>query len=303
MTKDIFKDEIKYCVACASRNIKFWLTKKKVFVYKIFRCLSCGTAFLNPRPTTKYLHNIYKHSGSGLRYPITLENVLNREREYPNATVDAERLVKIALSLMKRRVTNKALDIGSGFGFFSQACVKYGFQVTAINPGKWENRIFEQLNDFKPVEKYFEDVKFNNKFDLIVISQVLEHLQEPESALIKVKKLLSPIGVLAIATPNINSFSVKILRSRDNSCLWVPEHLNYFSQKGLIKLLHKTGFSVYKCIVLSRIPYNFLSNRLKLQGLPRKICNEIIRLSQKLPLSLLDYLGLGLYINIWAKNL
>lgn len=89
MTQDIFGAEIKSCVACGSRNIKFWLTKKKVFVFKIFRCLSCGTAFLNPRSSKEYLEKIYKKSGQRLEEPISFKEVLIREKEYPNATVDA----------------------------------------------------------------------------------------------------------------------------------------------------------------------------------------------------------------------
>ena len=96
----------------------------------------------------------------------------------------------------------KALDIGSGYGFFSRAALDQGFQVVAVNPAKAENRIFQQLNGFEPIPLFFEAVDFGtDKFDLVILSQVLEHLLDPLHVLVKVRKLIKPEGVLAIAVP------------------------------------------------------------------------------------------------------
>jgi 2-polyprenyl-3-methyl-5-hydroxy-6-metoxy-1,4-benzoquinol methylase len=138
------------------------------------------------------------------------------------------------------------LDIGSGYGFFSRAAMREGFKVTAINPGEWENDIFEKLNGFRPIPKLFEDINFGDeKFSLVIMSHVLEHLRDPLAILARIKNLLDPQGVVAIAVPNFNSLLVKILGTKDNSCLLVPDHLTYFSKKGLLTLLERAGFKVY----------------------------------------------------------
>jgi 2-polyprenyl-3-methyl-5-hydroxy-6-metoxy-1,4-benzoquinol methylase len=257
---------------------------------------------MNPQPKREYLDAIYHKSGHGLIEPISSEEVIRLETEYPNATVDGERLVGKAKSFLAGKNDLKALDIGSGFGFFSKAAALAGFEVMAVNPGKWENEVFEKINGFSPLPYFFDEVDFKKeKFDLIILSQVLEHIEEPLAFLQKIKSLLSPSGIIAIAVPNVDSILVKLLKAKDNGCLWVPEHLTYFSAKGLATLLSRAGFAVKSHMYISRIPYNALSRRLNLAGAPRRIMNGLVKNLQKPPLQLMNWLGLGLTHNIWGQ--
>ena len=79
----------------------------------------------------------------------------------------------------------------------------------------------------------FENYESSEQFGVVMMSQVLEHLLEPDKAIKKVACLLAPGGVLACAVPNYDSFLVKLLGTKDNACLWAPEHVNYFSEEGL----------------------------------------------------------------------
>jgi 2-polyprenyl-3-methyl-5-hydroxy-6-metoxy-1,4-benzoquinol methylase len=285
-------DKIEECIACKSKNIYLWLLKKDIekAIWNIYRCSECGTAFLNPRPTKEYLESMYAKSGHGLKEPITYSEVSMREREYPNAIVDAERMISKAIKMLDNGNNNKALDIGSGYGFFTATAIKNGFKVTAINPSKWENDVFQEMNGFRPIEKFFENIDFSNEiFSLVIMSQVMEHIHNVDEVLSKIKSLMNKKSVLVVAIPNIDSLLVKILRTKDNSCLWVPEHLNYFSKKGLFKLLDRSDYSILKYQPISRIPYNFLSKRLNLKSILSKACNQLIRITQKIPLLLLIY--------------
>ena len=40
----------------------------------------------------------------------------------------------------------------------------------------------------------------------------------------EIEKVLKPGGILAVAVPNFQSLFVKLLGTRDQGCLWVPEH-------------------------------------------------------------------------------
>lgn len=208
-------------------------------------------------------------------------------------------MINKAIDLISARITNNALDVGSGFGFYSAYSLDKGFKITAINPSKWENDVFEKMNGFRPMDKFIEDISFyQEKFDLIIMSQVLEHIDSVDDVLNKIKSWMIEKGILVIAVPNIDSFLVKLLGTRDNGCLLVPEHLNYFSKEGLMNLLSRNGFRVMHYQQISRIPYNFLSNRLKLTGKYRKICNKMVKISQKPLISMMNILGLGLYHNV-----
>jgi SAM-dependent methyltransferase len=290
------------CPACDSPIMQPWLTKEVGGVtFKLDRCCACGTGYVNPRPSLEYLKSIYAITGHGSRSLISLDSVMAAEIEFPNSTVDAQRIINYAQKLLGRRKNLELLDIGSGYGFFSRAGLEAGFQVTAVNPASSENSIFKQLNAFEPIPQFFEEVDFGaKKFDLVILSQILEHFLDPRQILIRVNSLLNRGGVVAIAVPNVDAILIKILKSR-SSFLGLPEHLTHFSFKGLEAILQRTGFTAKNHLYVSRIPYNSLSNKLGLQGKSRQWLNRGFRIAQWLPLKIADWLGWGLYQNVWAQ--
>lgn len=303
---EIYGEVLHECVACGAENIRYWGQKNFHYTdssnhseFHIYRCENCGTGFLNRPPHTEWLQAIYQYSGQALTRPITLEDVLAREAEFPNCTVDAERMARKA-DQFNQSVNPKALDIGSGFGFYTQALRKAGYRTVSINPGKYENAVFKALNGDEPLPIMFENYEAGESFGIVMMSQVLEHLLEPDQAVGKVAGLLSTGGVFACAVPNYDSFLVKLLGTRDNACLWVPEHVNYFTEKGLKAMLERNGFTVVKVEQVTRIPFNALSRRLGLKGKPAALANNLVKLLQAPFASLMHCFGLGIYINLYA---
>jgi 2-polyprenyl-3-methyl-5-hydroxy-6-metoxy-1,4-benzoquinol methylase len=299
----MFKELSDYCPACESQKVSPWLNKEKFGInYGIWKCYHCKTGFMNPQPSRTFLDSIYQYSGHGLSRPISFSEVINNELEYPNATIDSKRLVTWSKKYLSSNKLQCALDIGSGFGFFSRAALQEGFKVKAVNPGIWENNIFKELNKASPIQTFFENVDFKEEsFDLVILSQVLEHVERPFEFLVKIKKVLKLSGVLTIAVPNVNSFLVKILKNKENGCFWVPEHLTYFSEKGLKIILLRAGFVILRNIFISRIPYNTISNRLQIIGKTRIFFNFLTRKIQWLPMKIFDLMKIGIMHNVWAK--
>ncbi|MDO9161562.1 MAG: class I SAM-dependent methyltransferase, partial [Methylococcaceae bacterium] len=175
-----------------------------------------------------------------------------------------------------------------------------GYQTVSINPGKYENDVFRKLNDDEPVAVMFENYQPTEPFGVVVMSQVLEHLLEPDQAISKVAGLLATGGVLACAVPNYNSFLVKLLGTKDNACLWVPEHVNYFTDKGLKALLERNGLRVIKTEQITRVPFNALSKRLRLTGKAAAFVDSLVKSLQAPFANLMHYFGWGIYINVYA---
>lgn len=303
---EIYGDILRECVACRAQKIRYWRQKHFQYTegskhkeFHIYRCESCGTGFLNRPPHQKWLQSIYQYSGQALTESITLDDVLAREDEFPNCKVDAERMSKQA-DLLNSSGNNQALDIGSGFGFYTQALRKAGYRTVSINPGEYENEVFRNLNGDEPLAVMFENYQPSGQFGVVMMSQVLEHLLEPDRAISKVSGLLSSGGVLACAVPNYDSFLVKLLGTKDNACLWVPEHVNYFTENGLKTLVERNGFEVVKVEQITRIPFNALSKRLRLKGRVAAVVNSWIKFLQKPFAGLMHYFGLGIYINLYA---
>lgn len=305
----IYGDILRECVACRDEKIRYWRQKNFQYTesashkeFHIYRCERCGTGFLNRPPHVKWLQSIYQYSGQALTQAITLEDVLAREDEFPNCKVDADRMSRQANGF-NNSGNDQALDIGSGFGFYTQALRKTGYRTVSINPGKYENEVFRNLNGDEPLAMMFENYQPSGQFGIVMMSQVLEHLLEPDHAISKVSGLLAPGGVLACAVPNYDSFLVKLLGTRDNACLWVPEHVNYFTENGLRALVERNGFQVVKMEQITRVPFNALSKRLRLKGRPAAVVDGWVKFLQAPFVGLMHYFGLGIYINLYAvKN-
>jgi SAM-dependent methyltransferase len=291
------------CPACGSSVKKPWLRKVVAGVkFNLDKCCACGTGYVNPQPSAESLKYIYSCIGHGSKSLTSLDKVMASEVEFPNSTVDAQRMVDYAKKLLGpiKEGQAKALDIGAGYGFFSRAALEQGFQVIAVNPASAENRIFKQLNGFEPIPLFFEEVDFGReRFDLVILSQVLEHLLDPFQVLVKVRNLIKPEGVIAIAVPNVDAILIKILKSR-SSFLGLPDHIIHFSRKGLSAILQRAGFDVNLHRYISRIPYCSISNRLNMHGRSRKLMNYCVKVSQWAPLLISNQLGLGLFQNVWA---
>ena len=309
VASEIYGNVLHECVSCGGEKIKFWRQKNFHYTenasqkeFQIYRCESCGTGFLNQPPHVQWLQSIYEYSGQALTQAITLEDVLTREAKFPNCKVDAERMSHQA-DRFNISGYGQALDIGSGFGFYTQALRRLSYRTVSINPGKYENEVFRNLNGDEPLAVMFENYEPSEQFGVVMMSQVLEHLLEPNQAINKVSGLLAPGGVLACAVPNYDSFLVKLLGTKDNACLWVPEHVNYFTEKGLRALVERNGFRVVKVEQITRIPFNAASKRLRLKGQPAAVIDGLVKFLQVPFTGLINYFGLGIYINLYAvKN-
>jgi len=84
----------------------------------------------------------------------------------------------------------------------------------------------------------------NDYFDIIVMSAVLEHLEEPDQLLYDTKFKLKPSGLLIITTPSPSSKPLLEAMAALNivSPEEIREHKKYYSQKTLLETLTKAGY-------------------------------------------------------------
>ena len=85
--------------------------------------------------------------------------------------------------------------------------------------------------------KFRKDL-FSNKFDIIIIKHVLEHIKFPQNFLIELREILKPSGYLYIEVPDLER-SLKFYIDD-----FIPDHVSFFSESSLLKLLSQIGFKV-----------------------------------------------------------
>jgi SAM-dependent methyltransferase len=88
------------------------------------------------------------------------------------------------------------------------------------------------------IRDYFSPGLLRERYDLVILRGVLEHIEDPVGFLDRVKEVLSVGGSLAIEVPNVEySLEKGVLGD------FFHEHLSYFTGHTLEECLEKAGFS------------------------------------------------------------
>ena len=300
----------KMCPICSS-PVKKWAAKAtQLGKFQIVRCVHCGFAFVNPRPSYQWYEQYYGEVGHGHEGGASFRSscagvcagVLERERSAPNSTTDAKRMISTVSALGNYRGCRRVLrllDVGCGYGFFSREAAENGFLVTSLEPASLERKVAARIIGVQPMALPFEDYDSpRDSFEAIVMSQVLEHVWDPNMWLAKARLLLVPGGVIAIALPNFGSI-FRIVLGQHEPYITPPAHLNYFNLQSLGALLRKHGFGVRRTQWVSRLPVSAVSKRIPVAS---KIAG-FITLCLKSGCALADVMHLGMMINMYGQRI
>lgn len=133
------------------------------------------------------------------------------------------------------------LDFGGGVGGFSTFTQKKGITTTIVE--KSSGALTQLKKEQQRVYSNLEEIPSDEKFDLITLWHVLEHLPDPKETMQNLKGRLTTKGLLVLAVPNLNSFDANHYQE-----FWagydLPRHLWHFSNKGLQKIIENIGFSL-----------------------------------------------------------
>ncbi|WP_350289529.1 class I SAM-dependent methyltransferase [uncultured Croceitalea sp.] len=134
------------------------------------------------------------------------------------------------------------LDIGAGTGDFLLAAKKQNWKIAGVEPNaSARNRASE-----KGVVLHSELNKIsNNKYEVITLWHVLEHLSDLENQIKTIVSLLSENGTLVIAVPNFKSYDANHY-GKFWAAFDVPRHLWHFSKKSIEKLFAKHQMELVK---------------------------------------------------------
>lgn len=252
-----------------------------------------------------------------------IKNLVTYER-----IADQKRLNFIANAVASRAGKHgKVLDVGCGNGVISIQLGRLGFNVTGIDVSEKTIQTASSNNPFEHVSfkvlSAEELVATGELFDVIICSEVLEHLSHPEQLLKTLYLSLKPNGILIVTVPNgygprETLVTKPYLKMRNNHGFvwrivttlksWMGyrgttvqsaadnlDHIQFFSRSDLHQLAAANKFKITKLgkanFIEDVFPFSFFTRRIKfLQKMDCKIAD------------VLPFACTGGFFSIWEKE-
>jgi len=196
-------------------------------------CPLCGYEHQEPRPAAADVDRYYRET----YYQVDHRQQAAKERRerWYWREVYKERLQQARRD--SEWFENIALDVGAGCGEFLTVAHDMGWHIAGIEPCKelWTPGVmYEQILD---IDGY--------KYDFIHCSLVLEHVVDPFGLLKQIRRRLAPGGVVCVVVPNERNMLQEIMGRRFGYDPVCAEHINYFTQRSIRKLMERAEFNVY----------------------------------------------------------
>ena len=167
----------------------------------------------------------------------------------------------------------KILDIGCGGGLLSEPMCRMGAQVTGIDASEKNINIakLHAKKDNLKIKYYCaspENFKINDKFDVILNMEIVEHVQDVNFFLQSCSKLLKSHGIMFVATLNktLKSFFFAIVGA-EYVLKWLPigthEWDKFIKPNKLVDILEKSNLKLDK---LDGMKFNLITDEWKLSS-------------------------------------
>jgi SAM-dependent methyltransferase len=233
------------CLACGDPASERWaygrdeeyLTTQDVFTY--FRCRSCGVLSIDPVPRGQ-LSLIYPPNYYSFDEQIT-ESLVFKVKDWLD-----QRFYKGFLAKLSQSRIN-LLDIGGGSGSQLTALKKMDPRIahTAIVDLDEKAGESARRQGHEYFRGRFEDYSPGGTFDVILMLNLIEHVDNPGELLRKAHSMLSPDGIVLVKTPNTNSWDARLFRNRNWGGYHCPRHWVLFNRENLESLVERAGLKVH----------------------------------------------------------
>jgi 2-polyprenyl-3-methyl-5-hydroxy-6-metoxy-1,4-benzoquinol methylase len=183
---------------------------------------------------TEYIHN---------------QSWQNTKSEY--SFYKTETRFEILKSIIISENPSMVLDVGCGSGYLSYILKQenpniyvHGFDISdeALRQASTLDKKYKLDINKKVIP---EDA---NNYDMVICSEVLEHLVDIRNCLCEIRRVLKNTGKLVITVPNFSfwKFRIDSLLGRIPYVVTDERHLQTFNVKSLTEIMDKSGFDILR---------------------------------------------------------
>jgi 2-polyprenyl-3-methyl-5-hydroxy-6-metoxy-1,4-benzoquinol methylase len=226
------------CSLCGKDSDKIRLT---ISGRNIYVCADCDYEFLFPQLSKEENERLYNET---YYKPWGLDKQQNDE-----ATAQMKKeTFSIYIDIIKtRKNSGKLLDVGCATGYLMEVAGSRGFEAYGIDISAYSSGVARgKFAEGRVFTGTLDRSLFNGLlFDVITMTDVLEHAPDPVETLKQAKTLLAKDGIVFLVTPNVRSVSNRLLGAKWSN--YKLEHLHYFSKSSIRKAAAMAGLKVIAC--------------------------------------------------------
>ena len=196
----------------------------------LYKCKKCGLVF------SEYINSSFEEAYTNVE-----------DKKYIQQIPFKKKYFDLFFSKIKSFLNekHKVLEIGSYYGVLGNIIKPHVKNYTGLELSKhaaeYSKKKFKLNITNESLDKF---LKRNILFDAIIMSDVIEHLDNPFNTLNLIEKNLEPNGLLIFTTFNIDAIIPKIMRGK---YYWImPMHKFYFSNSTLRYFLKTNNMDIFK---------------------------------------------------------
>jgi 2-polyprenyl-3-methyl-5-hydroxy-6-metoxy-1,4-benzoquinol methylase len=242
------------CLACGSEHLTHWTTATDAEYqavpdsFSYLRCGDCDCLSIEPCPANR-LAEIY---------PPTYYSFS------PRAASLAER-IKLALdrrllrSVLRRLPGEElaVLDVGGGTGWMLDQARSADPRVdaTVVVDIDEQARAPAEAAGHRFVAGRIEEARGIGPFDLVLMLNLIEHVQDPVAVLRSIGRQLRPGGRILVKTPNHDSLDARLFRHSYWGGLHCPRHWVVFTPAAMRTAARRAGLEVLELELTQGAPF------------------------------------------------
>ena len=224
------------CNYCHSKDVRSLFTVEGI---GIFKCNSCNIEF--SEYSFEKSQELYKEE-----YYVADESNDSGYGDYASEEKTHECTFNKRLERVEQLMPNKGvmIDYGCAIGHLCKVAKNRGWTIFGSDFSSFGAITTKENYE---VETFISDVTYppirENSVDLVCMYDLIEHVPNPQEAIRKVSEIIKPNGHIHLVTPDCGSLSRKLFK--DSWFHYKPkEHLYYFDQETMRKMLTENGFEI-----------------------------------------------------------